>query len=334
MTKTGRVVYRRARLQLLKKNEPAPDYASLAGMSRWRSRLKTGRSWAEWSSRARPRTRGRQTASGDRTVRVVARHAGMVDGTVTVGYERIRRAPRERGQRRGDGGYEASKSRTFNVPVKTLRRVRERAETQALVESTFTIRSAALLKRDACHLHRQHGRADRLFPESDRAKSAPLAVQHQARAPIARWMATKKAWTERFDRRQRCRVRSRTQRPPRAQRILRGLPRSSGWSKLGAREVSRHDLSPALVSCYSFDAAVLFACGTPRLARKTKPRSKPPLERQRVTVRMDTCRASDDGVDVRVQTGIVSSINLDLPRLPERSEALRDRRSTPATRRW
>ena len=38
--------------------------------------------------------------------------------TVTVGYERIK-GLRARGQRR-DGTYEASKSRTFNVPVETL----------------------------------------------------------------------------------------------------------------------------------------------------------------------------------------------------------------------
>jgi uncharacterized protein YndB with AHSA1/START domain len=38
--------------------------------------------------------------------------------TVTVGYERIK-GLRARGQRR-DGTYEASKSRTFDVPVKTL----------------------------------------------------------------------------------------------------------------------------------------------------------------------------------------------------------------------
>jgi hypothetical protein len=45
-----------------------------------------------------------------------------VDGwwsqTVTVGYERIK-GLRARGQRR-DGTYEATKSRTFNVPVTTL----------------------------------------------------------------------------------------------------------------------------------------------------------------------------------------------------------------------
>jgi hypothetical protein len=37
---------------------------------------------------------------------------------VTVGYERIR-GLRDRGQRRG-GEYEATKSRTFNIPVERL----------------------------------------------------------------------------------------------------------------------------------------------------------------------------------------------------------------------
>jgi hypothetical protein len=58
--------------------------------------------------------------------------------------------------------------------------------------------------------------------------------------------------------------------------------------------------------------AVLLACGTARLAQD-EAALKAAFERQRVTVRIDM-PGSDDGVDVRVQTGIVSSINIDLPR--------------------
>src|SRR4029453_15099822 len=66
--------------------------------------------------------------------------------TVTVGYERIK-GLRENGQRR-DGGHEASKTRTFNVPVKTLFDAFANArKRKRWLESKFTIRSAALLKR-------------------------------------------------------------------------------------------------------------------------------------------------------------------------------------------
>jgi len=58
--------------------------------------------------------------------------------------------------------------------------------------------------------------------------------------------------------------------------------------------------------------AVLLACGTVASAQD-EAALKAAFERQRVIVRIDM-PGSDDGVDVRVQTGIVSSINMDLPR--------------------
>jgi hypothetical protein len=70
--------------------------------------------------------------------------------------------------------------------------------------------------------------------------------------------------------------------------------------------------SARLVSVTISTLAVLFACGTLASAQD-EAALKAAFERQRVTVRIDM-PGSDDGVDVRVQTGIVSSINLDLPR--------------------
>jgi len=70
--------------------------------------------------------------------------------------------------------------------------------------------------------------------------------------------------------------------------------------------------STRLVSVTLSTLAVLFACGTLASAQE-EAALKAAFERQRVTVRIDM-PGSDDGVDVRVQTGIVSSINLDLPR--------------------
>jgi hypothetical protein len=58
--------------------------------------------------------------------------------------------------------------------------------------------------------------------------------------------------------------------------------------------------------------AVLLTCGALASAQD-EAALKAAFERQRVTVRIDM-PGSDDGVDVRVQTGIVSSINMDLPR--------------------
>ena len=61
-----------------------------------------------------------------------------------------------------------------------------------------------------------------------------------------------------------------------------------------------------------FTLAVLFAAGFPAAAQDEAV-LKAAFERQRVTLRIDMPGA-DDGVDVRVQTGVVSNISLDLPR--------------------
>jgi hypothetical protein len=116
---------------------------------------------------------------------------------VTVGYERIK-GLREKGQRR-DGGYEASKSRTFNVPVKTLfDAFAKRAETEALAGVDVHDPLGRAPQTDACHLHRQHGRAGRLLRE--RTGKTAVAVQHQKLPDRAAVDATKKAWAERSNR--------------------------------------------------------------------------------------------------------------------------------------
>jgi len=65
-----------------------------------------------------------------------------------------------------------------------------------------------------------------------------------------------------------------------------------------------HSLIPALVTLLAW-APAAFAQDEGML--------KSAFERQRVTVRIDM-PGSDDGVDIRVQTGVVSGISLDLPR--------------------
>jgi hypothetical protein len=98
---------------------PSIDYAALAGMSDDKVSAKTGRTWQEWV----------RVLDGDGAAKMAHRDiAGLLSEThgvgdwwsqtVTVGYERIK-GLRDRGQRR-DGAYEAGKTKTFNVPVKTV----------------------------------------------------------------------------------------------------------------------------------------------------------------------------------------------------------------------
>ena len=132
MKKTGEA-YTAARAQILRKPRansrpqaaapaaapPTPDYASLAGMSDDVVKAKTGCTWERWVY-ALDR-QGAATMPHRDIAAIVSEKYKVGDWwtqMVTVGYERIK-GIRARGQRR-DGTYEASKSRTFDVPVTTL----------------------------------------------------------------------------------------------------------------------------------------------------------------------------------------------------------------------
>ena len=95
------------------------DYAVVAGMSDERLKAKTGCTWDRWVYALDRRGAERMS---HRDIAALVSKKYKIDGwwsqTVTVGYERIK-GLRARGQQR-DGTYEASKSRTFNVPVSTL----------------------------------------------------------------------------------------------------------------------------------------------------------------------------------------------------------------------
>ncbi len=199
MKKTGES-YATARRQLLLKRQPADpasDYARVAGMSDVKVRERTGRTWRDWVAVL--------DALGALKMphRDIARHVssmGMPDWwtqTVTVGYERIR-GLRLRGQRR-DGAFEASKSRTFGVPVGVLFDAFAEARTRReWLPDTITIRSATRAKRmrAACN----DGTTVQIeFASKSPAKSR-VAVQHQKLADRAAADAAKAAWAVRFDR--------------------------------------------------------------------------------------------------------------------------------------
>jgi uncharacterized protein YndB with AHSA1/START domain len=126
MHKTGES-YTAARAQILKQNTSAPstaaptakDYPALAGMSDSALKKKTGCTWARWVKALDYYGAAKMT---HRDIVSLVAEKYEVDSwwaqTVTVGYERIK-GLRARGQRR-DGRYDATKSRTFKVPLETL----------------------------------------------------------------------------------------------------------------------------------------------------------------------------------------------------------------------
>jgi len=109
----------RARARAVTRRAPKSDYERIAGMSDEKLRDKTGCTWDRWVTALD--YHGAQEKSHREIAELVSKKFKVGDWwsqTVTVGYERIK-GLRARGQRR-DGSYEASKSRTFDVPVEDL----------------------------------------------------------------------------------------------------------------------------------------------------------------------------------------------------------------------
>jgi hypothetical protein len=199
MQKTGES-YTAARHQLIATpttSKLSIDRAKLAGMSDVAVRAKTGRTWAGWVRVL--------DAAGAANLphRAIAKHVASLglpswwSQTITVGYERIR-GLRERGQQRG-GAYEASKSRTFAVPVGVLfdafadTRVRQRwLPVNVSVRSARPARRMRLSWEDGTIVHVA-------FVSKSDARSA-VAVQHTKLADRAAMETIKRAWTLHFDR--------------------------------------------------------------------------------------------------------------------------------------
>lgn len=197
MKKTGEA-YTAARLQVLKKSEPAPfNYAEVAGMSDASVSKRTGRTWAQWVGVLD------RAGAAQKPHREIARYVSSL-GTppwwsqmVTVGYERIR-GLRDRGQRRG-GRYEASKSRTFNVSIGALFDAFANArQRRRWLPVKIAVRSATPQKR-----MRVTWDDDTVvvleFMSKGSAKSA-VAVGHQKLPDKSAADAMKKAWSGYFDR--------------------------------------------------------------------------------------------------------------------------------------
>jgi hypothetical protein len=139
MLRTGES-YTTARSRLLTKKEI--DYAKLAGMSDASIKAKTGCTWKRWVGALD--YAGAYEWPHSEIAEYVHEQFKVGDWwsqTVTVGYERIK-GLRAIGQRR-DGSFEASKSKTFGVPLARLYRSCSDAKTRAKwLPGDVTVRSA------------------------------------------------------------------------------------------------------------------------------------------------------------------------------------------------
>lgn len=194
MQKTGES-YTTARLQLVRKKVPEPNYA-LAGPSDAAVKKATGRDWREWVAILDAEK------SAEKPHRDIARYVASLgtpdwwSQTVTVGYERIR-GLRAIGQRRG-GGFEANKSRTFAVPLSKLYKAFSTARLRAQwLPDKVVVRGATVNKRMRIAMADDTIVGIEFVAKGD-TKSA-VAIQHTKLPDKATAGKLKVWWAERFD---------------------------------------------------------------------------------------------------------------------------------------
>jgi len=192
MKKTGES-YTAARAQLLRKR----SYAELAGMSDASVKKATGCTWERW---VRSLDKWGAATKSHREIVAMVSTFGAPDWwtqMVTVGYERIR-GLRDKGQRR-DGGYEASKSRTFDVPVRRVfaEFASDRARARWL-DKNVTVKSATAPKRMRLAFPDGTSAVVGFVPKGP-AKTI-VAIQHEKLRDRAAIETMKKAWGDAFER--------------------------------------------------------------------------------------------------------------------------------------
>jgi hypothetical protein len=179
-------------------SRPLPkDYATLAGLSDAAVKAKTGCTWEKWVAALD------YAGAHEWSHREIAAYVqekfktpSWWTQTVTVGYERIK-GLRAIGQRR-DGGYSATKSRTFPVPVSRLYRAFRDSRSRArwLPDTNLTVRSATRDKAISI-----------IWPDGTRvvagfiskgAGKSQVAIEHSKLVDKASSEKLKLFWSERF----------------------------------------------------------------------------------------------------------------------------------------
>lgn len=203
MEKTGES-YTAARSKLLAKKKSSSRAASIprnlaeiAGMSDDAVRAKTGRTWRQWV------TAIDALDVIDRPHKEIAKrvHAefdisGWWAQMVTVAYERIR-GLREVGQK-GDGSFQASKSKTVQVPIAKLYRAFSIARTRRrwLGDVELTVRKSTPEK--SMRITWDDGSAVDVYFTAKGAAKSQVAIQHRKLASKADIEERKRFWGERL----------------------------------------------------------------------------------------------------------------------------------------
>lgn len=205
MEKTGEA-YTAARANVIRKPVKTvkakaatkPDYAKLAGYSDEIIKEKTGCTWERWVY-ALDRRKADTMKHGE--VARIIHEKYDVDGwwaqAVTVGYERIK-GKRVIGQRL-DGSYEASKSRTYNVPIDVLFDAWADAKTRRKWLDADGVRLRTATPHKSMRLGFSDGSIVAIgFMDKGKAKSA-VALQHTKLPDRDTSEKLKKFWSDQMD---------------------------------------------------------------------------------------------------------------------------------------
>jgi hypothetical protein len=175
---------------------PPPDYAAVAGMSDAAIRKNTGRTWADWLEQLDA------FGAKDKPHGEVAEHVfslgvpGWWAQSVTVGYERIR-GLRARGQRRS-GAWEASKSKTFAVPVETLYDAFANARTRKRWLGDIKVKVRTSTKPKSMRITWDDDTSVDLWFQSKGPAKSTVGVQHVKLASKEDGDARKQYWSEKL----------------------------------------------------------------------------------------------------------------------------------------
>jgi hypothetical protein len=174
-----------------------PEYEKLAGISNATIKAKTGCDWKKWTD-ALDYVKAHEWTHTDiaRYVHEKFKVDGWWSQSVTVGYERIK-GLRAIGQRRG-GDFEASKSKTFNVPMSRLFAAfnSKRGRTRWL--GAVDVKVGATIKDRSFRMTWTDGRPVVVWFEAKGPKKTVAGVTHQKLPDKATAVKIKAEWTERL----------------------------------------------------------------------------------------------------------------------------------------
>jgi hypothetical protein len=175
------------------------DYEKLSGMSNATIKEKTGCDWKRWTD-ALDYVKAHEWSHTDiaRYVREKFKIDGWWSQSVTVGYERIK-GLRAIGQRRG-GDFEASKSRTFNVPLSRLYAAFSEKRNRNKWLGPVDLKVGATIKGRSFRMTWTDGKPVAAWFESKGPKKTVVGVTHHKLPNKAAAEKVKGEWSDRLER--------------------------------------------------------------------------------------------------------------------------------------